>query len=140
MGQLILRVLLAALLLFHGTAKLLHGVGAIEDRIVALGLPHFLAYGVYLGEVVAPILILVGLYTQLAALFLACNMIVAVLLVHASQFFTLSHTGGWALELQAFYFFVALALMFLCSPQRARSAAPDCDGSFSAAHARSTLR
>jgi putative oxidoreductase len=40
-------------------------------------------------------------------------MIVAVALAHGSQFFTLSKTGGWALELQGFYFFIALAIALL---------------------------
>jgi putative oxidoreductase len=40
----------------------------------------------------------------------AINMIVAVLLVHTGQFFTLSQTGGWALELQGFYFIAAIVV------------------------------
>jgi putative oxidoreductase len=41
------------------------------------------------------------------------NMIVAVLLVHTKQFFTLNETGGWALELQGMYFAAALAVALL---------------------------
>jgi len=40
-------------------------------------------------------------------------MIVAVLLVHTKEFFTMSQTGGWALELQGMYFFAAIALALL---------------------------
>lgn len=43
----------------------------------------------------------------------AINMVVALLLVHTGEFFTLSDTGGWALELQGRYLGTALALAFL---------------------------
>jgi putative oxidoreductase len=43
----------------------------------------------------------------------AVNMIVAVALAHIPQFFTMSKTGGWALELQGFYFFTAVAVALL---------------------------
>ena len=42
-------------------------------------------------------------------------MIFALVLAHRSQMFTLSSTGGWALELQAFYLFSALAVLFFGS-------------------------
>jgi putative oxidoreductase len=74
------------------------------------GLPPALAYFVYSGEVLAPILVLIGLWTRPAAVVIAINMTVAVLLVHTSQFFTLTKTGGWALELQGMYFACALTV------------------------------
>lgn len=48
-----------------------------------------------------------------AALVMAFNMVVAVAMAHASQFYTLGKSGGWALELEGQYFFgaVAIALM-----------------------------
>lgn len=112
-GKLVIRVVLAGLLLFHGVSKLIGGVGFITGMLAQAGLPSALGYLVYIGEVVAPLFILFGVYTRLAGLVVVINMIVAVLLVHTSQFFTLNQTGGWALELQAMYFAagVALALM-----------------------------
>ncbi|WP_020656074.1 DoxX family protein [Massilia niastensis] len=112
-GKFLLRALLAFMLLFHGVSKLLGGVDSIEGMLAKAGLPAFLAYGVYVGEVVAPFLILVGLYTRLAAAIVAINMIVAVMLVHTSEFFTLSKSGGWALELQGMFFGTAIVLVFL---------------------------
>ena len=44
---------------------------------------------------------------------IAINMIVAVLLVHTAQFFTMTKSGGWALELQGFYFASAIAVALL---------------------------
>ncbi|HBF52206.1 MAG TPA: GntR family transcriptional regulator [Massilia sp.] len=112
-GKLLLRAVLAILLLFHGVSKLSGGIGFITGMLQGLGLPAFLGYGVYIGEVVAPLLILVGLYTRPAALVVAINMVVALLLAHTGQFFTLSDTGGWALELQGMYLGGALVVALL---------------------------
>lgn len=112
-GKLVLRVVLAILLLFHGVSKLIGGVGFVAGMLAKAGLPAGLAYLVYLGEVLAPLLILVGLFTRIASLVVAFNMIVALLLVHTGQFFTLADTGGWALELQGMYLGSALALALL---------------------------
>jgi putative oxidoreductase len=112
-GKLVLRIVLAVLILFHGVSKLIGGVGFISGMLVKAGLPGALGYLVYIGEVVAPLLILVGVFTRLAALVVVINMIVALLLVHTKQFFTLSDTGGWALELQGMYLGTAVALALL---------------------------
>ena len=112
-GKLVLRVLLAALILFHGVSKLIGGVGFISGMLTKAGLPAVLGYGVYIGEVVAPLLILFGIFTRAAALVVVVNMIVALLLVHTSQFFTLNETGGWAIELQALYLGTAVAVALL---------------------------
>ena len=113
LGKLILRVVLAVLLLFHGFSKIGGGVGFIEGMLVKAGLPAVFAYLVYVGEVLAPLLILVGVFTRLAAAVVAVNMVVALLLVHTAEFFTMSKTGGWALELQGMYLGSAIALIFL---------------------------
>ena len=113
LGKLILRVTLSLLILFHGVSKIFHGIDSIIGMIDRAGLPSAVAYLVYIGEVASPILVLLGIWIRPAALVIAINMTVAVLLVHTSQFFTLSKTGGWALELQAMYFISALAVALL---------------------------
>jgi putative oxidoreductase len=112
-GKLVLRVVLAILLLFHGVSKLIGGIGFVADMLAKSGAPATLGYLVYVGEVLAPLMILAGIFTRPAALVVVVNMVVAVLLVHTSQFFTLNETGGWALELQAMYLSAALAVMLL---------------------------
>jgi putative oxidoreductase len=74
------------------------------------GLPSWLAYGVYVGEVVAPLLLLIGLWVVPAALIVVGNMIVALLLAHTGQFLSIGNSGGWALELQAFFLVTALVV------------------------------
>lgn len=106
----LLRIALAVLLLFHGWAKIRYGIGSIEGMVGATGLPGWLAYGVYAGEVVAPLLLLVGLWVVPAALVVAVNMIVAFVLVHTGQVLQLNGSGGWMLELQAFFFISALVV------------------------------
>jgi putative oxidoreductase len=113
LAKLLLRLVLGSLLLLHGAGKLLHGVAPIKGMIAAHGLPGFLGYAVLLGEVVAPVLLILGVWTRVGGLLVVANMTVAVLLVHTRELFTLGPQGGWALELQAFYFFTGLALALL---------------------------
>jgi putative oxidoreductase len=112
-GKLVLRVTLAALLLFHGASKLSSGIGFVGTMLANAGLPAFLGYLVYVGEIVAPLMILFGVATRGAAAVVAINMVVAVLLVHMGELFTLSATGGWALELQGMFLFTAIAVVLL---------------------------
>lgn len=112
-AKLVLRAALAIIILFHGVAKLTGGIGFIGDMLEKSGAPAAFGYLVYVGEVIAPLMILAGVLTRPAALVVAINMIVAVLLVHTSEFFTLSKTGGWALELQGMFFIAAVAVALL---------------------------
>ncbi len=112
-GKLLLRVILALMLLFHGVSKLIGGVGFISGMLEKAGLPGAFGYLVYVGEVIAPLVILFGVYTRLAALVVAINMVVALLLVHTGEFFSVNQTGGWALELQGMYLGGALAVALL---------------------------
>jgi putative oxidoreductase len=113
LGKLILRASLALLILFHGVSKLIGGVGFIGGVLTKMGMPEQVAYLVYVGEVIAPLLVLIGVWTRLAALIIAINMVVAVVLVHTAQIFTMDKTGGWALELQGMYFAAALTVALL---------------------------
>jgi putative oxidoreductase len=117
-GVLLLRFTVAGLMLFHGVAKLRHGLGPIESMLAAAGLPQWFAYGVIVGEVIAPLMVLGGVLVRPAALVIAFNMIVAVALAHPSQLLTIGRTGGYGLELQAFYFFGALAIALLVDNKR----------------------
>lgn len=113
LGKLIIRLTLGGLLLFHGIAKLLNGVGFIEGELASHGLPTFLAYGVFVGELIAPLMVVLGYQTRIGALLIVFNMLVAIVLVHANELLALSRSGGWALELQAFFLFTAVAILFL---------------------------
>ncbi len=113
LGRLLLRLVLGGCILFHGYAKLTGGIDGITHMVTAAGLPAFVAYGVYLGEVVAPVLVIIGWYSRIGSLIIAINMLVAVGLAHRADLFKLAESGGYALELQMLYLFVALALALM---------------------------
>lgn len=113
LGRLILRLVVGVLILLHGVSKITGGVGFIVGAVAKAGLPGPVAYLVYIGEVVAPILLIVGLWTRAAAIVVVIDILFAVALVHLGEFFTLNKAGGWSLELQALYLFGALAIACL---------------------------
>ncbi len=112
-GKLVLRLTLGILMLLHGIAKLRYGVSGIEGMVVSHGLPGFLAYGVFIGEVIAPLLVIAGFYARIGGLIMAFNMVVAVALAHPSQLFELGKSGGWALELQGFFLLTAIVVTLI---------------------------
>lgn len=112
-GKLILRLALGVLILLHGVSKVIGGIDPIVGLVVKAGLPASVAYLVYIGEVLAPVMMIIGVWTRAAGVVIAINMVVAVMLAHAHQLFTMSKTGGWALELQGIFFFAALAIALL---------------------------
>ena len=116
-GQLILRLSVGGLMLFHGVSKLMHpaSLDFISGMLAGNGLPAILAYGVYIGEVVAPLMIIAGFKARLGGLIIVINMLFALLLAHSGDFFSLSEHGGWMIELQMFYLLSALAVVFLGS-------------------------
>lgn len=111
-GILILRLSVGGLMLLHGIAKLSGGISPIEGMVEAAGMPSFFAYGVYIGEVFAPLLLILGVATRASALVFLINCIVAMSMAHGSDIFTLGSQGGWAVELLGLYMFGALALIF----------------------------
>jgi putative oxidoreductase len=112
-GKLLLRLAVAGLMLFHGVHKVLYGIDGIQRTVVASGLPAFTAYGVYLGEVVAPLLVLVGYKSRPAGLVIAINMVVAIATSHAKDVLSLQKSGAWAIELQLLYLLGAVAVALL---------------------------
>lgn len=109
-GKLVLRLTLGILILLHGVAKLMHGIAPIEGMVTGMGMPGFVAYGVYAGEILGPLLLITGFYARLGAALIALNMLFAFSLAHTGELTTLTQTGGWALELQGMFLFTAIAL------------------------------
>ena len=115
-AKLILRLSVGVLVLMHGIYKLQNpaAVDFVGGAFGAVGLPTALAYLVFIGEIIAPIMLIVGYQTRVAALLVAITMAVAILLVHTSDLFTLAEMGGgYALELQAMFLAGALAIFGL---------------------------
>jgi len=112
-GRLLLRLAIGVLMLLHGVAKLRTGVDPIAGLLSKQGLPGEIAPLVYLGEVVAPLLVIIGLWTRPAALVIAVTLLVAIGLAHGDDVLRIGEQGGWAIELQALYLFGALAVALL---------------------------
>lgn len=115
LALLVLRIAVGGLLLLHGIAKLRSGFDAglegIEGMLNAKGLPESLAIGVYVGEVIAPLLLLVGWIVRIAAGTVAFNMLLSIWLAYGSAAFQLNQHGGLEVELNVLYLAGALALM-----------------------------
>ncbi|NOQ89078.1 MAG: DoxX family membrane protein [Gammaproteobacteria bacterium] len=120
-GRLIVRLSVGSLMLFHGVAKIMHpgSLDFIAGMLAGYGLPAVLAYGVYIGEVIAPLMVIVGYKARIGGLIIAVNMLFALVLAHTGDFFSLSEHGGWMVELQMFYLLSAVAVVFLGSGNHA---------------------
>jgi putative oxidoreductase len=120
-GKLVLRLTVAGLMLFHGVAKIMHpgSLDFIGGMLAGYGLPSILAYGVYVGEVIAPLMVIVGYKARIGALLMAINMLFAIALAHTGDLLSLSEHGGWSVELQIFYLLTAVAVVFLGSGRHA---------------------
>lgn len=114
-GKLLLRVSVSILMLFHGYSKIINGVDNIAFGLEQAGLPGFLAYGVYLGEVIFPILIIIGLCARLAAIGMGSTMMFAIFLVFSDKLFMLNNHGAPVIELPLLYLVLSITI-FLIGP------------------------
>lgn len=114
-GKLLLRLAVAGLLLLHGIAKLKNGIGWMAGPLSALGLPAVVGYGVYVGEVIAPILVILGKWSRIAGLVMAFSMLGAIIIALRDKMFTLNMGGGWAIELELLFLFGGITIFLLGS-------------------------
>lgn len=112
-GKLLLRLLVGGLLIFHGFHKIVTGPGWVAEQLGAHGVPGIFAWGVYLGEVVGPTLVILGVYTRIGGLLILANMVVAVLVTNGPNIFHLNDYGGVRIELEAFYGICGLIVAML---------------------------
>lgn len=112
-GKFILRVVLGVIVLLHGIGKLQGGIAPIAGMVTANGLPAWVAYGVYAGEVIGPLLLIAGFYARVGAALIAVNMLFALFLAHRGEVFALTPHGAWAIETQALMLFGAIALVLM---------------------------
>lgn len=112
-GKLILRLTMAGLILFHGISKIVNGLAFMSESLAEHHVPAFVGYGVYVGEVIAPLFIIVGLWTRISSLIVVFNMVMAVILEAHRNAFVIFDTGAWGLEAEAFYFLTALVVFLI---------------------------
>jgi putative oxidoreductase len=123
-GKLILRLTVGGLLLLHGIGKILQSemaMGFIQGALQKQGLPPQLAYGVYVGEVLGPVLVIAGFASRLGGLMIFVNMVMAIFLVQMGNVGVLNQGHGWAVEVEALFALGGLAIVFLGSGRLAVS-------------------
>lgn len=110
-GKLVLRLGVGGMLLFHGVHKLLTGLDPVKTLLSAHGLPDALAYIAYLGEIVGPLLVLLGLFTRAGAFLIILEILALMVLGGVPRLLRLSADGAYGLEAEALYVCGALALL-----------------------------
>jgi putative oxidoreductase len=121
-AKLIVRITCAGLLILHGSNSAINGIQHIKDMVRAAGLPEFMAYGNLIGEVVAPVFMIIGYKARIAALIVAFNMLASILIAHRDIMFSRNEFGGWMIELNIFYMMTAIAVFFAGSGKYSLSA------------------
>lgn len=111
-GLLFLRVFLGICVLMHGIFKLNHGIAGVKSMLIANGLPQIMSYGVYIGEVLAPLMIIFGVFTRFAAFILFGTCCVIFYVANASAPFSLTSYGGFVAEIVYLYISGTICLMF----------------------------
>jgi putative oxidoreductase len=114
---LVVRAVLGVTFLIHGGQKLFGWYGGGGTRgtqemmgMLGVGHPRLMGWLATLSEFFGGLLVLIGLFTQLAAAIIIGTMIVAVATVHLSKGF-LNTAGGYELNLSLIT--LALVLLFL---------------------------
>jgi putative oxidoreductase len=117
---LVLRVVLGAVMFPHGAQKVFgwfggHGLSATFNAFTTkMGIPWPFAALAIAAEFLGPLGLIVGLFTRVAALGIACNMAMAVLMVHLHNGFFMNWSGtqhGEGFEYHLLALGIAVALM-----------------------------
>lgn len=111
-GKLFLRLGVGGLMLFHGVHKLLTGLDSLKMLLSAHGIPQEFAYVAYLGEIIGPILVILGVFTRIGAFLMVAEVAALIVLGGTAQLLSLTDQGAYSLEVEMLYAFGALALVF----------------------------
>ncbi len=122
LAKLLLRLSVGIMILFHGLDKIINGIGGIKHLVTSAGLPEFFAYGIYIGEIVMPIFIIIGAYARVASAVVALNMAVAIFLAYGGAIFSLGKHGAPVFELPFLYLVMSIVIFILGSGKYALNA------------------
>ncbi|DAB39991.1 MAG TPA: GntR family transcriptional regulator [Sulfurovum sp. UBA12169] len=115
MAKLMLRVMVGGLMLFHGIHKATHGIAPIKGMLAAHHFPEMLGYGIYVGEILAPIFLIIGWKSRWWAGIIAMTMVGAIYLAHSKDIFAINAHGAWMIELPILFLISSLAIVLLGS-------------------------
>jgi len=111
-AKLLVRLTCGGLLFLHGSHSAVHGIQHIKEMVSRAGLPEFIAYGNLVGEAIAPLFMILGYKARIAALIVAFNMVMSIVIAHRDIAFTRNDFGGWMIELNVFYLMTSLTVFF----------------------------
>jgi putative oxidoreductase len=97
----VLRVALGVIFIYHGYPKLAHMGGGMQGFFVQHGLPGYFVYVSGILETFGGALLVLGLFTRVAALLLAIEMGVAIWKVHSGGGYMAVHSYEFPLALAA---------------------------------------
>lgn len=110
LGLLFVRVVFGICVLMHGIPKIQKGIGGVENLLIKNGLPEFLAYGIFIGEIIAPILIILGIFTRLNSVIMI--ILCSFILYLVKSPFGLNNFGGFNSEIVILYLGISVLLLF----------------------------
>jgi len=109
-GLLIVRIALGGIIFFHGLHKITHGIADQFQILAHNGIPGVFIYFVYVSEVLAPVLIVLGIFTRLSSLSIFVTMIV---IFYALPFpIGMDEHGAMNIESQLYFLLLSVALFF----------------------------
>jgi len=109
-GLLIVRIALGGIIFFHGFHKITHGIADQFQILANNGIPGVFIYFVYVSEVLAPVLIVLGIFTRLSSLSIFVTMIV---IFYALPFpIGMDEHGAMNIESQLYFLLLSVALFF----------------------------
>jgi putative oxidoreductase len=112
LSKLFLRLSVGGMMLFHGVHTLLTGLDPVKTILTAHRLPDALAYATYFGEIVGPVLVLLGLFPRIGAALIALEVVALIALAGLPQLIAVVPDGAYGLEVETLYLFGALAIAF----------------------------
>ena len=71
----------------------------------------YITYGVYLGEVVAPLFLIFGKYIRVVSAIVVLNMVAVIFFAYKDSLLMLKSNGAWAIETSMLYLVIDITLM-----------------------------
>ncbi|MGB0866290.1 MAG: DoxX family protein [Granulosicoccaceae bacterium] len=120
-GLVLLRLTVGLMLLVAGVQKAVfpEQLSEFASNMAAINLPENAVYVVYFFEIAAPLMIILGIASRLAAGFVVLYMLIALLVISSANLLVLIPGRGHALEAEFMYLLGALAICFLGSGDKA---------------------
>jgi len=103
-----LRLVLATIMIAHGSQKIFGGMPRFQSMVSGIGFPAWMAYLSAAAEFGGGILVLLGVLTRCAALAITIDLLIAIVKVHAKS--GLRGPGGFEFPLAVVA--IAFALIF----------------------------